>query len=648
MLLVVFFHAGFRVRGGFIGVDVFFVISGFVIGRGLVSEAHRTGRVDLGRFYARRVRRLLPALAVMLTIVSIASVLVLAPAFPQPNALRTALAATFSGSNLFLWLEGGGYFTPLEQGNPFVHTWSLGVEEQFYLVFPLFVFASWRLAGRVRRLGNGRKAFTSLVVAVLIVSVVCSMVLTFGGTLLADVVPQAERFAFYGPITRIWEFLAGVLIALWWAGDPSARSKGRRTAASWAGVAGLVLIGVSAFSLSAFTPFPGVAAVLPVAGTSLVIASGTGVSARFLENPVLVWLGDRSYSWYLWHWPAIVLLPVVFPWVPGIVPIAAFVSLVPAVLSYRFLEQRFRLRRGAPARFTAPRLAAASVAMPCVVLAVALFGMSQQWGLEQHPELEAASVSQKAKCFESWTSVEQCTFGDDNGGGTIMLVGDSHADTISDAVIEAASTEGYEVVIQTYLACPFLTVPLEFEPGCLARQASTSELIAEVRPDVLVIANNSRTALSLLDNPTGERDFYDPPSAGVLETWESALRSTFVDVEPSVGRVLLFSVVPYYEPAKFDSALPTLLRPTGTFPTVSTATIERSRGPIVDAEARAAESVPGLVTTVDPLPLVCPDGLCTLRSPEGLFRNRDGNHLSNPIARQLDGLIVDALQSETA
>ena len=354
---------------------------------------------------------------------------------------------------------------------------------------------------------------------------------------------------------------------------------------AWAGVAGLALIGVSAFSFSARTPFPGIAAALPVAGAALVIVSGTGVTSHLLKTPALVWFGDRSYSWYLWHWPAIVLLPLVFPSVPGIASLAALVSLVPAVLSYRYVERRFRLRRGVPARITAPRLALVSVAVPCAVLAVAHVGVQRGWGLEAHPEILEESISQKAGCYKATTSVEQCTFGDGDGRDTIMLVGDSHADGISDAVVEAASVDGSDVVIQTYLACPFLTVSLDFEPDCLSRQVQTSDLIAEMQPDVLIIANNSLNALTALGGTSDGGGPYSPPSDDSLDTWEAALRSTLVDVERSVGHVVLVSMVPYYEPEVFDSALPTLLRPAGAFPTVSVATIEKSRRPIDDAES---------------------------------------------------------------
>lgn len=641
VLLVVLFHAGLNVNGGFIGVDVFFVISGFVIGRGLVSEAARTGTVNLAQFYGRRIRRLLPALAAMVTVVSIASVVILAPAFPQPNALLTARAATFSLSNIFLWAKGGGYFSPLEERNPFVHTWSLGIEEQFYLVFPLLVFLSWRLARRAHR--TGRASFSTIVVAISVASFACSIAWTFGITPLADLVPQAERFAFYGPISRIWEFLAGVLVGLWSLSRATRRSTPSRLA-GWVGAAGLIMVLLSAFLFSADTPFPGVAAVLPVAGAALVIASGAGPVRRLLEQPALVWIGDRSYSWYLWHWPAIVLLPVVFPSLPGIKPIAALVSLLPAVLSYRFLEQRFRVRHGEPARITAPRLAAVSVAVPLVVLTASLFGASRDWGLHQYPELSTESISQNADCFESFTTVEQCTFGDGDRG-TIMLVGDSHADTISDAVVEAATAEGYNVVVQTGLGCPFVTVSLAFNEDCTSRQQQTFDRIGDIRPEVLVVANNSPLAISAFTGAPANADVYAPVSSDALGTWESALRTTFTDVEPFVDRVVLFSVVPGFRTEDFEGALLTLLRPSGAQHAESIETVQRSRAPILDAERRATEAVTILVTTVDPLTMVCPEDECAVRFADGRFRYRDPTHLSNAAAREFADPIRDALRA---
>ena len=642
VLLVVLFHAGLGVPGGFIGVDVFFVISGFVIGRGLINEAERNEQINVGQFYARRVRRLLPALAAMVATAAIASVVILAPAFPQPNALRTAMAATFSSSNIFLFAEGGGYFTPLEQSNPFVHTWSLGVEEQFYLLFPLMVFSSWWLASRIRGLRTGRRLFTVLVLGLATTSLVFSIVLTYGVTPLADIIPEADRFAFYGPITRIWEFLAGVVVALWTRRFVSKRASAPKWRAA-ASAIGLSVIVASALMLSARTPFPGVAAGLPVGGAVLVLAFGSGVVATILKSPGLVWIGDRSYSWYLWHWPAIVLCPLLFPTVPGIVPLAALGSLVPAMLSYRFLEQRFRARRGSRPSISAPRLAAVSLAVPAVVLAVGIYGANRNWGLDQHPELSATSISQESKCFEFSTPIQECTFGPSTGRGTLMLVGDSHADTISDPVIDAATAEGYDVVVQTYVSCPFVS-GLAFDADCVARQANTMELIGEIEPEVLVIANNSRLALSKLAESPDTVDVYQPPSSDVLASWEAALTTTFGEVEPFVDRVVLFSVVPYFRGADFDVALPSLLRPTGTFPSVTVQTLQGSRSPILEAEGHAVELFPELVTTIDPLPMLC-DAVCDIRSSDGTFRYRDTTHLTNPTARTLTAPILAALRS---
>jgi hypothetical protein len=260
--------------------------------------------------------------------------------------------------------------------------------------------------------------------------------------------------------------------------------------------------------------------------------------------------------------------------------------------------------------------------------------------LEPHPELLAESVSQTQRCYDGSTSLAECTFGSPKVG-TLMLVGDSHADTISDAVVEAAVDEGYEVVIRTHLACPLITVPLAFEPECVTRQGETLELIREIEPAMVVIANNSPLALTNLGLASDSTTI----SPEALSSWEAALRGTFADIEPFVDRVVLFSVIPTFRSDEFDRALPTLLRPHGAYPTASVDSIQSWRGPILAAEARAAADAGGFVELVDPLPYLCPNEACAIRSADGTFRYRDGAHLSNPIARGLAEPLRSSLRS---
>lgn len=642
VLIVVLFHARVALPGGFVGVDVFFAISGFVIGRLLLAEAERSGRISLRDFYARRARRLIPALGATLATVSVVSVLVLAPAFPQPNALKTALAASFSVANLFLWVAGGGYFSPVDEQNPFVHTWSLGVEEQFYVLLPVLVAAlCWWAARRAPQRGpdadrRRRRLITAALVAVAVASFAGSIVWTFGVTPLGDIVPKADLFAFYGSVTRVWEFVAGVLLAIWM----SRRSARRPLPASVLGVGGMIGIGmivVAALAFSPRTPFPGVAAAVPVIGAVLVMGAGAGPAARLLSLRPLVWLGDRSYSWYLWHWPFIVLLPVIVPNLPAAAPVAALVALGPAVLSYRFLEQRYRASRDRPVRSTVPRLLGTWVAVPVLVAVIGLLGATRTWGLETHPELQASSVSQDRHCFEAATPVDRCTF---EGGerGTVMLVGDSHADVISDPVIEAATDAGYDVVVQTFLSCPFVSRPLEFDQDCAEREAQTTALIESMQPDVVVIANNSPLAVAKL----GDRQPSDDPAPGAVDEWERAVHDTIVDVRSSTEHIVLFETVPAFDTDVFDLALPTLARRHGTFPTMSAEEVTHRREAIVAAETAAVAGFGDLVTVVDATPQLCPDG-CALRDPDGSFRYRDPNHLAPATAATLADTMAEAL-----
>lgn len=641
VLLVVLFHAGLGFPGGFVGVDVFFVISGFVIGRGLLREAAETGTVDLPRFYSRRVRRILPALTVMLVTVSLFVALIMAPAFPQPNALKTALAAALSSSNLFLWSEGGGYFSPLEEGNPFVHTWSLGVEEQFYIMFPLLVLLASVIARRSRLLAAHR-AFTVMALVAATISFVLSLAWSFGAEPVASLVPNADRFAFYGPVGRVWEFLVGAFLAI--RGTP----RNTRPGSGIVGVLGLTAIVAASLWLSATSTFPGLAVVLPVIGAALVIGGPSGVCDRLLSVRPLVWLGDRSYSWYLWHWPVIVLLPLAMPDLPAGTVVAAVTSLVPSMLSYRYIEQPFRQGvrpRASDAlpsrvRVASPRLALACITLPVGLALVLLQGADRGWGLESHPELTAPSLSQRNFCFDPTTPVSACTFSDGGSAGTILVVGDSHADVISDAVVAAGNAAGYDVIVQSFLSCPFVTAPLDLPQSCRERQLGSLEMIRTIEPEVLVVANYSFGAVASI---AGSTEVYEPPDAAALASWESAVGTTLSDVADHTSRVVWYSVVPYFPVELFDEALPTLLRPTGRFPTVDPRQLSRSRQPILDAERRAVQRATVPVVVIDPFERLCSESACELRASDGRFVYRDPHHVSQPFAAELDELFREAL-----
>lgn len=278
VLPVVLFHAhipGFS--GGFVGVDVFFVISGFLITSILIAEME-AGCYSIRRFYERRLRRIMPSLLLVLFFVILAS-----PFFLLPSEFRDLwkelLAALFFSANFYFW-SGSGYFSTDAEAKPLLHTWSLGVEEQFYIFAPLLFLAGVRLFRR--QLG-------------------LVMLLCMGASLAACIflTPTHTSASFYLLPTRAWELLAGGVLAIY---RPKVEASSRGfTMLAWVG---LLFIATAVFAYSAETVFPGYAAVLPVMGAALVISFGQGTSvARLLSARPLVFIGLISYSLYLWHWP---------------------------------------------------------------------------------------------------------------------------------------------------------------------------------------------------------------------------------------------------------------------------------------------------------------------------------------------------------
>ena len=447
VLLVVIYHSGVGLPGGFVGVDVFFVISGFVISQLLLRELRQTGTVQLRDFYVRRARRLLPALA-LVTIVTLAfSILFLSPFGDQQEVVRTSQATTLFLANAYLFLENT-YFSLAS--NPFRHMWSLAIEEQFYLLLPAALMIGWKLT---KRFGEKRQLVVlgAGVMVVSLVSFAVGVALSFGYRL----TPLPERFAFFGLPSRIWEFGVGVLLAI----APLQSRIIKKYSVAIFLVSSIAIIW-SALRLESFTPFPGYVALAPVLGTGGLIVVGQN-SARI--SKILAWrplatLGDLSYGWYLWHWPFTVYCLTIWPSNSGLALVAGFASLIPTVISYRWLEQPIR-RNNQISGSRAIRLVAICVVVPLG------FGLIVERIANTHLGLSQPEVAPRAGIADDcgftvdsnqW-SEEQCTFRVENSKGRIFLFGDSQARAFADGVIKSGNELGYDVAVLATAGCPMAT-----------------------------------------------------------------------------------------------------------------------------------------------------------------------------------------------
>jgi peptidoglycan/LPS O-acetylase OafA/YrhL len=269
VLLVVAFHAGLPVPGGFIGVDVFFVISGFVITELILRSLDTPGGFRFRTFYARRLKRLLPALALMVAVVLALSIVLLSPLGAQQTAAATGLGAVFFVANFVIYSLTGDYFDAPAETNPLLHTWSLSVEEQFYFIFPALMVLAWWLAHR-RRSGGRRMSFI-LLSGLAVLSFLLCVAMSFGWSGLRAIERPAE-WAFYSSLTRAWEFAVGALLAM---ALTSARMRTTRLPGQALSVMGALLLIISAFAITGSSTFPGFIVAVPVLGTLLVIAGGS-------------------------------------------------------------------------------------------------------------------------------------------------------------------------------------------------------------------------------------------------------------------------------------------------------------------------------------------------------------------------------------
>ncbi len=330
--LVVLAHLGLGFPGGYIGVDVFFVISGFLITRLLVGEVEQTNSISFRKFYARRVRRILPAACVVIVGTTLACLKWDSPLRVRTDAID-GLYSAFSGINWRLAAGGTDYFSLGAAPSPFQHFWSLAVEEQFYFVWPMLLLVTGVLVGR--RYGR-RKAVVWALLSIMAMSLFLSITTT----------QSSPSWAYFGTQTRAWELALGALIAVtvdvWTRMPPALASQ-----MSWLG---LGLIGLSSLVFTSSTEFPGRAVILPVVGSALVIAGGCPAWPRsaewLLRRRPMQFVGKTSYSWYLVHWPILMILPLALDHALSFTEkwMVLFGSLFVAVLMHYLIEQPIRVQ----------------------------------------------------------------------------------------------------------------------------------------------------------------------------------------------------------------------------------------------------------------------------------------------------------------
>lgn len=470
ILAVLLYHAGLPVTGGYVGVDVFFVLSGFLMTRLIADEIERTGSLSLGRFYARRARRLLPAVAVVLAAVALLSWLLLSPVD------RDSVAADLVASALYAlnwWLSGQAvdYFAAGMQASPVQHFWSLAVEEQFYVVWPLLLLGVVWLVRRFAGAHGPRRTLLAVVAVVGTVSLVYSVV----GTL------RSADTAYFDTLGRGWEFAVGGAIALL----PVTRLAPRAaTVLAWTGLAA---IGGAVVLFDEATLFPAPWAMLPALGTAAVIAAGTALpSARpqqLLATPVMRHLGRVSYSWYLWHWPALVFAAAAFGELSAVEGLAVVAgAYVLAVATYHLVEQPFRLSPLLRRSRRALTLGAACTVFAVVcglVLALTIPSLPTKAPDEAtgapalgHGDAVQRSVDavrpEPRLAPQDWprnyddgchadrpeTTSPACAYGDPESDRTVVLFGDSHAMQYFPALERIAKDRGWRLVSLTKSGCP--------------------------------------------------------------------------------------------------------------------------------------------------------------------------------------------------
>lgn len=637
VLLVIFAHANFSwIAGGFIGVDVFFVISGYLITGILQKELQAKGKVDFLNFYARRFRRLLPALAVMIIATGLVASKLL-PVAELPEQASAAAAAIFWISNIYFTFKEFDYFGTTAGDNLFLHTWSLGVEEQFYLIWPLLLLALYFLSGRGRYSANTKIA---------VISLICMV--SFFACIWATY--HRPTWAYYMMPLRIWQFGIGALGFMLTQHILENVDRRIRDAALWLGV--ILIIG-SALLLHKSTSYPGLYALAPTIGTFLLLSfaypasrdSGLKQAWRpsttvFLAAKPMQAMGKISYSWYLWHWPVLILGEAFFP-SPDVFMRLLFigVSWVLALASYHIIEAPIRLNRIAPSR-VGWQIVAALFLMVLINSQTISWQTSarEQLKLEEHsPYLATKSdlpIIYSMGCDDWFNSseVKPCSFGRPTAPRTAVIIGDSIGLQWFPAIQQIYSGDEWKLIAITKSACPMVDEPFFYQrigrtySECDQWRAELVSVVSSLKPEVLIMGSAESYGYS-------EEQWYRG-TVSILSQVTQATKQTFI--------IRATPTLPFDGPRCLHQQLLVNTRSTSA----CTTPYDSNQSIAWQGISKAVQQF-GNTRLLDMNNLVCPNQVCQAKDGS-LVTYRDGQHLTATYIKSLANQLRKQLHASSA
>ncbi|MSZ47823.1 MAG: acyltransferase family protein [Actinobacteria bacterium] len=590
-LLVLIYHADL-LPGGYIGVDIFYVISGYLITNLLLREIEERNNLAFAAFYARRFKRLLPASFLVVLTTGITGWAVL-PSTYRADFGRDLIAASTYISNFLFALWNADYQNLGSTPSPFIHFWSLAVEEQFYLFWPIIILILFRL--------KGRKGVFYGVLAVASFSFIFSLYLTEGSPV----------WSFYILPTRAWELAIGALILF-----ASERMRERIFSRPQWGLLALLLIVGSSIIYNENTSFPGTAAIIPVLATALLILS-MNKWPPFLDKTsrhgVVQWLGKISYPLYLWHWPVLVIPEIYLSreLTPLELVVAIFIVLLLADFTHRFVEEPLRYRAVSSKKVYLSTLLATLVS---VFLGLAIiFSYNSSITSASGFSFDIDEVRQKPKnnldgchIHVGVTVAPKCEYGDTTSNKTVVLYGDSHAAQWLPALDIVGRENGLKIVSLTKSACPAAEVIKELSSqyrvaDCQAFRDSSIKRISQIKPSAVIM--------------TGMQPFTAPNSEINSRNWWLSGEAT------ALSRIKKYTDFPIY---LTDTPLPQV--------DIPTCLAEMAREKCDTSRPISPEVAPGLIP-LNPTPWLCEETCPAVI--DGVVVYRDKSHLTVAMSQYL-------------